>query len=850
MFTMEKSSSSSQSSTSGAAILSALIPALVTALLYLGIFSLIRKHFPKFYVPRTFLPVIPEPHRTPYAGSSWWTDLWRLPDSFVLQHHSLDAWLYLRFLRFIVTTCFLAACITWPILFPINASGGGGQTQLDRISFSNIARNDYLWAHVAVAWVLFLGFVVMVAYERLQLVGIRQAYLLDDARAKRLSSRTVLFLNAPPEACRPENREEYFGSAAERIWPVPDTGDLDKLVAARTSAALALEETQMDVIVATVKHSQRSASTGTGGSAETQALLPPSKRPIKRSPPLIGTAFDPDEKARKDIKDGDARIAATLSSPARNVPRHGAVFVSFTSQKAAHQAFQMISFPPRMPVKDRFLGVTPKEVLWHNLAMSVKKRLSKASLALTFVVVFTIFFSIPVGLLGTISNVQYLADRVSWLRWLHDLPAPVMGLLTGFVPPAVTSWFVSFVPKLFRHIAKMAGEPTAPQAELKTQAWFFGFQVVQVFLVTTFSSGAAAVVVQAIRDPPHIPDLLASSLPKASNFYLTYFILQGLGSASQTIVNLSDLSEYLFYEYYWDKTPRQKFQTYADVKGTPWAQWYPKFANFVVIALAYACVAPLVLGFATVGVAIYYLAYRHQLLYATNMKVDTRGESYQRALQQTLTGVYLAQLSLIGLLSARRALIPALLIILLLILTATFHLLLNRILRPLELYLGLDSWHDMAPPLTRPNDVPPEDIAPDDDDDDAAAQAATDARRLGIGRLPGPAPRVLSQLFDRIITRQRARVEAYLADVPSDPDSSPSAEDDLARVYQDPARTASTPLLWLPRDRLGASRREMQRNEAEGLRTTDEAAELDDEGRLRWDRRLENAPVWSAPKTV
>lgn len=74
-----------------------------------------------------------------------------------------------------------------------------------------------------------------------------------------------------------------------------------------------------------------------------------------------------------------------------------------------------------------------------------------------------------------------------------------------------------------------------------TQAWYFAFQLIQVFLITTFSSGAAAVATKIAREPRLAPELLAENLPKASNFYLTYFILQGTASAAQNILNWSGL---------------------------------------------------------------------------------------------------------------------------------------------------------------------------------------------------------------------------------------------------------------------------------------------------------------------
>lgn len=593
--TMITTQSSSGGSTSGAAILAAFVPAFTTAVVYLTVFLFIRNNNRKFYAPRTFLGTIPEKDRTPQSqagGASWLLDYWSLSDRFVLQHNSLDAYLFLRFLKFIVFVCFVGTCLTWPILLPANVNGGGTASQLDRLSFSNVAKNNLLWAHLVVAWGFLLGTIALIAYERLQLIGVRQAYLLDETHSARLSSRTVLFLNAPPEACQADNWQAHFGPEAIKSWSVVDTGDLEDLVSSRNGSAYALEKAEMDLIVAAVKHRKQNDRPANGNASATaedgHALVPKSQRPTKRKPALIGSKFDPIERTRVRIGELIDRIEAVRSAPGRSLPERTAIFVAYSSQEAAHRAFQDISFPPPMPIQDRFLAVQPKEVIWKNLALPVPVRLSKASLALTFVIVFTIFFSIPVGLIGTLSNVKELAHRYEWLNWLNDLPPWLLGLLTGFVPPYLVSWFTSYVPKLFRNVAKLSGEPTIPQAELKTQAWFFVFQVFQVFLVTTFSSGAAAAAAKIAQDPKQTASLLASSIPTASNFYLTYFILQGLGSAASTIVNYSDLFEYYFYEYFWDKSPREKFSTYAQMKGTPWASWYPKFTNFLVIAIVYS----------------------------------------------------------------------------------------------------------------------------------------------------------------------------------------------------------------------------------------------------------------------
>jgi hypothetical protein len=85
-----------------------------------------------------------------------------LPDDYVLNHQSLDQYLYLRFLKMITIMSAAGCCITWPLLFPVNASGGGRQTGMDVLSISNIKNPNRFYAHTIAAWA-FLGMLRLIS---------------------------------------------------------------------------------------------------------------------------------------------------------------------------------------------------------------------------------------------------------------------------------------------------------------------------------------------------------------------------------------------------------------------------------------------------------------------------------------------------------------------------------------------------------------------------------------------------------------------------------------------------------------------------------------------------------------
>lgn len=835
-------------STSFSAILATFIPTFLTAVFFLAIFVVIRSRYPVIYSPRTYIGVVPEKHRTPSASRSkfdWVHTLRVVDDKFVLHHQSLDGYLYLRFLRTIMFICIAGCCITWPILFPVNTTGGGNSSQLDKIGFSNVAKKNHLYAHAVVAW-LFFGFIMfLVARERIWLIGLRQAWHLSKSNAARLSSRTVLFLSAPKEALNPDNLRRFFGNDAKRLWAVTKADDLESLVADRNRKVSLLESAEVTLSrKANKKRLQSLRKRSDDGSQLNYDSLPEtvkkSLRPTHRLTVPVAKKVDTIEWAREQVTEKAAKVEkARESYTAPHSHVGAAAFVEFETQAAAQKAYQQLPSSQILTMNPRYIGVEPKEVIWKNLTITPAGRISQSYTANAFVAAIIIFWSIPIAIVGALSNINYLTDKVKFLDFINNLPDPILGLLTGLLPPFLLSLFVSYVPYFFRYIAKSSGQPTNTQAELQTQTWFFAFQVIQVFLVTTFTSGAAAVVTKIIQEPSMVPTLLAENLPKASNFYLTYFILQGTASAAQNVLNYSDLFEYLFYNMFLDKTPREKYSRYTSMKGIGWGKVYPKFTNMAIIAIAYSCIAPLVLGFAAIGLFLYYLSYRYNLLFVIQTKIDSKGQFYTRALQQLLTGVYIAELCLIGLFGARKATGPSILTAILFLGTVVYNYTMNRHLGPLETFL-------------------PADLQNEDDDEDtplltaAEEGAATESRVQRIGqeiRVPKQVIEPLARFFEPHIFASHKAMKAWLASSHDDEEDPPQySDEELRTAYLNPAFTSKTPKVWLARDEMGVSKQEVRENEAVGIPATDEGAWLDEKNRVRWDEEeFRNVPVFKVP---
>lgn len=396
-------------------------------------------------------------------------------------------------------------------------------------------------------------------------------------------------------------------------------------------------------------------------------------------------------------------------------------------------------------------------------------------------------------------------------------------------------------------VAKVSGEPTTVTAELQVQAWYYAFQLIQVFLVTALSSSATAFIPRIINEPHHVPQLLADNIPKSSNFYLTYFIVQGLGSSIKSIMNWSDLFSYIFFDLFVYKTPRDKYKHYTGLKGIGWGKVYPKFTNFIIIALVYSCISPLVLGFATIGLTLFYYAYKYNLLFVIQPKVESKGKCYTRALQQILAGVYIGELCLVGLFGLRKAKGPGILLVVLFFGTIAYNVLTNRRLKPLEDHFPDELLsEDGGDPEQRPLLARME----GESGTSGADQESHDESRIQqLGReirVPRQVLDPLARFFEPHVYASQQAMRAFLRHTAAETDPLPRYnEDDIQNAYQNPSLRTKTPVIWLPKDGNGLSKKEVDDLAKEGIEATDEGAWVDAKGKVDFERgQLRTLPVW------
>jgi hypothetical protein len=594
--------------------------------------------------------------------------------------------------------------------------------------------------------------------------------------------------------------------------------------------------------------------------------------------PLIGKSVDTIYYCRRELARLNLEIEIDQETPER-YPLMNSAFVQFNQQVAAHMACQCVSHHVPQHMCPRHIEVNPNDVIWGNMKMQWWERYIRSVLIIGATGGLIVGWAFPVAFVGLISQVNYLTDTFKWLHWLDDLPDSVLGLISGVLPPVLLGILMAILPMMLRLFARIQGCHTGMAIERSVQGMYFAFLFIQVFLVVSISSGITAVIEEISNQPFAAPEILAQNLPKASNFFFSYLLLQAFSVGGAALVQIATLITNFLLAPIIDSTARDKFTRATALMEIKWGTFFPVYTNLACIGIVYSIISPLILVFNMITFSLFWIVYRYNLLFVVNFRFDTGGLLFPRAINQLFTGVYVMEVCLVGLFFLVRdsqdtvACAPhALIMIVTTICTIVYQFTLNQAFGPLYTYL----------PITLEDDavIRDEEFAKEQDErrrkNLLGKKEQTGENLNDLLEARERAEEEGENLNDLLKARERAEEEGGTSGIElkeiEKPPRRPTLEDaetggsgsipneavelfqdiadeieDLtteerdalvARAFQHPAIRAKRPVIWIPRDDLGVSDDEIRRTMkfSEKVWISNEYAGLDRKGRVRYSR--------------
>lgn len=589
---------------------------------------------------------------------------------------------------------------------------------------------------------------------------------------------------------------------------------------------------------------------------------------------LIGKKVDTIDYIKEELPKLNAEIEE-LQEKHMDASPFNSIFVEFESQHAAQVASQTIIHHEPLAMVPSYIGTAPKDVVWSNLRMFWFERAVRKYAAVGTIVALVVLWAFPVAFVGMISNISSLANSISWLGFINNLPKKFVGLLTTVSTTLALPLLMMILPIYIRRMAWLAGAPSVQRVEYFTQQAYFAFQVIQVFLVTTLASAATATVMDIVHNPSDAMNLLAENLPKASNFFISYVIVQGLTVSSGALLQLVALILFYVLSFLLDNTARKKWTRFVSLGSIAFGTSFPVYTNLAIIVFSYAMIAPIILLFGAVAFFLLYVAYLYSLTYVMKESPDARGIHYPRALFQTFVGLYIGQICLLGLFVVGKGWGPIILQAISLGVTTFIHLNFNSAFDKLMTAVPVDAMKPLDGVSATPSFFGSRDrksakdgiqelpsfpirkyqphvtyhvdqkttsvrsentyeingnVVYDNENNMATVPLLADGE---VVDLP-PAP-FWKRYFQPHIYLSYKAVKTVLPEIYNLPDPNQEVDPSVAKhAYDYPAVSAKCPYLWIPRDPYGFSTVEIA-NLQKIVDITDQGASFDEKSNILWD---------------
>lgn len=463
--------------------------------------------------------------------------------------------------------------IVLPILIPLNVVGGknepGGVKGLDRLSFSNVglSHTDRYWAHLGVAIFVIVSVCQILRLELRDYTRVQRSVVPSELSASREACLLLVANSKQQLSVKAVRRYLYnIAGGVHAIKPNRDYSSLRAKLRKRDASIRRLETAETDLVRKASRRVKLRPKTRDERHSDSMPLwtkyLHQEDRPSIRLPlfpwlpslPFIGPQADAIYHFRAEVARYNLDIEWDQRHPEKFPPTNS-VFVYFNQRIPTHLAALALKtgIPPSWTLKQ---GTAPNDTIWQNVMISWWQQCIQTVIVYLLSAVLTLGFAFPVTIIGSLSQIEYLANVRPWLKWIGGLPHWFVAVTQGVLPPVMLGVVTAMVPVAVRLLANKQGLHSRQAVENCVQIYYFAFLFVQVFLAVSLSAGITTTIGEMSDSFKAVPAVLAQNLPKACNYFFSYILIHTFTTVVSTLVRIGDLVQLFILSPMLDTTAR------------------------------------------------------------------------------------------------------------------------------------------------------------------------------------------------------------------------------------------------------------------------------------------------------
>jgi hypothetical protein len=302
----------------------------------------------------------------------------------------------------------------------------------------------------------------------------------------------------------------------------------------------------------------------------------------------------------------------------------------------------------------------------------------------------TIFWLFPISFILGLTSLEALSQHFEFLETFKDTSSVIRSFIQNVLPTMLVTLFMSMLPWILCVLSKQQGFKSYSDLEDCVLRRYYHFAIFNVLIVFLLGTTFLTTILNVLYTPTSIIQLLAESLPQGANFFLNFILFNSCTHAME----LAQLGTQLFGRLlalipFISPTPRIFVR-----KSIPWSfpyyYYYPNHILIFVIVLTYSIIQPLILLFGLMYFTVALVVFKHQFAYAYIRRYEANGLYYRRMVRYTTDGLLIFQLTMVGLLYLKKAILCATLVAPLVVFTAWVKLYFHRRFQSRCKYLAID----------------------------------------------------------------------------------------------------------------------------------------------------------------
>jgi hypothetical protein len=498
-----------------------------------------------------------------------------------------------------VLICGPLSLIVVPSLLSLNLIGARGNLDgvggMDQLSWSSVTTVDTtrLWGH-------FVCTICIVFYSCFTITSELNFYLREILH-KHVSlpsskSHLVLLTDIPVGMRDRDELDRFFEkipACIEHIEILRDDNTLSASISRRRAVHRDLERAETRLIQKAHANRERGAvervisdrGDMTGTTSQSLVYVSDGDREKVRLPrypwmawiPFLGRRGDKIVQRRREL----AMLNRGIEQEQRNFqsfrPQPSAI-LQFSSKFLALAVADPIIHPFPNCMQTYYLGTSTEDIIWSNLGSTWWERQLRSMLVFILSLGLVLGWTVPIAFTGVLSQLSYLVELVPWLSWVSDLPVWSVALLQGVLPQIALSILLLIFPDILRMVVNQKRLFTKTDVELTLQKYYFAFLFIHLFLTVSISSGMVTVLAELLNSMKFGPVILARNLPKASNYFLSYILLQAFYVSGSTFIQLAGILRFTFNKFT-ATTPREHATKSYNLSVIQWGTFFPIYTN-------------------------------------------------------------------------------------------------------------------------------------------------------------------------------------------------------------------------------------------------------------------------------